>query len=81
MVIKDLCLTQKVTWDEKVYPNILHDMIKEYGEGTFSVVGLRLRNPDGEANWSLSVAPYMVTVKLANGEKHESAGEWFKRVE
>jgi hypothetical protein len=79
MILKGLTLGEQVTWDEEIYPFILDDIIKKCGKGPFPVVGLRLHTKTARANKSLTEASYAVTVRLANGERHEFAGEWFRR--
>lgn len=78
MVINDLTLGEMVIWDERVYPEILPSVVDTYGKGPFKIVGLRLseRQKDG---CDSSVAPYIITISLDNGESHNFAGEWFRR--
>jgi hypothetical protein len=80
MVIRDLVLEEKVTWDKLAYPDLVSAMIMQYGEGPFEIVGLRLHNSGARISRNSSVAPYAVTVKLLNGKRQEFAGEWFRRV-
>lgn len=76
MVLTDLTLGETVVWDREIYPSILPDMVKRYGDGPFRVVGLRLwTNDSGKP----SVAPYMITLEVPGGTEVNLAGEWVSR--
>ena len=83
MVLNDLKLAELVVWDREAYPSLLSDMVQRYGEGPFKVVGLQFwPNKEDEASdmsSDLSIAPYMVTVKVPGGTRQNFAGEWFAR--
>jgi hypothetical protein len=80
MILDKLSLEEIVTWDKNIYPQILPDMIRRYGEGPFPVVGLRLLPRSVMEVQSEKPANFMVTIELANGDRQEFAGEWFERV-
>jgi hypothetical protein len=76
MILQDLTLGEQVYLDREMYPGLVDDMIERYGEGPFNVVGLR-QYPKGARDHVL--ATYAVTIELADGERKEMAGEWFRR--
>ena len=76
MVLEKLTLGETVVWDREIYPTILPDMVNQYGEGPFKVVGLRLWTKNGQGT---GVAPYQVTIETPTGVQVGLAGEWVQR--
>lgn len=71
-------LRDMVAWNDDCCPPSADQMRKNYGQGPFKVVAVRLHTDEAIAS-NPKGHPEAVTIELKNKDRKEFSGSWFKK--